>query len=58
MLIAVLGIIILIVGIVLKRSPQPGSQFSGVLNIVGLVVVILGILTSGIKIIDPGKVGV
>ncbi len=58
MLIAVLGIIILIVGIVLKRSPQPGSQFSGVLNIVGLVVVFLGILTSGIKIIEPGKVGV
>jgi len=58
MLIAILGIIILIVGIVLKRSPQPGGQFSGILNVVGLVVVFLGILTSGIKIIEPGKVGV
>ncbi|MFI5137287.1 MAG: prohibitin family protein [Sphingobacteriales bacterium] len=58
MLIAVLGIIILIVGIVLKRSPEPGSHFAGVVKTVGLVVVFLGIGASSFKIIDPGKVGV
>jgi regulator of protease activity HflC (stomatin/prohibitin superfamily) len=58
MLIAILGIIILVVGIVLKRSPEPGNRFGGILNTVGLVVVVIGILSSSFKIIDPGKVGV
>ncbi len=58
MLIAVLGIIVLIVGIVLKRSPEPGNHFAGVINIVGIIVFILGIALACVKIIDPGKVGV
>jgi regulator of protease activity HflC (stomatin/prohibitin superfamily) len=58
MLIAILGVFILIVGIVLKRSPEPGSHFSGILNTVGIVVIVLGALLSAVKIIDPGKVGV
>jgi regulator of protease activity HflC (stomatin/prohibitin superfamily) len=58
MLIAILGIIILIVGIVLKRSPEPGNHFGGIVSTVGLVVVFLGIALSGFKIIEPGKVGV
>jgi len=43
---------------VLKRSPEPGSHFAGVVKTVGLVVVFLGIGASSFKIIDPGKVGV
>jgi regulator of protease activity HflC (stomatin/prohibitin superfamily) len=58
MLIAILGIIILVVGIVLKRSPEPGSHFAGIVKTVGLVVVFLGIGASSFKVIDPGKVGV
>jgi regulator of protease activity HflC (stomatin/prohibitin superfamily) len=58
MLIAILGIIILVVGTVLKHSPEPGNRFGRTVSIVGLVVVILGILLSTIKIIEPGKVGV
>jgi regulator of protease activity HflC (stomatin/prohibitin superfamily) len=58
MLIAILGIIILIVGIVLKRSPEPGSHFANIVRIAGVIIVILGLLTSSVKIIDPGKVGV
>jgi len=58
MFIAILGIIILVVGMVLKRSPEPGSRFGGIVSTVGIVVVILGLLLSTIKIIDPGKVGV
>ena len=58
MLIAVLGVIILIVGIVLKRSPEPGSHFGGIITTVGIVVFALGIVFSAFKIIEPGKVGV
>jgi regulator of protease activity HflC (stomatin/prohibitin superfamily) len=58
MLIAILGVIVLIVGIVLKRSPEPGSRFGGIVNTVGIVIIILGLLLSTIKIIEPGKVGV
>ena len=58
MLIAVLGIIILIAGVVLQRSPQQGSQFSGTIKIVGLGVVFIGLLSSAVKVIDTGTIGV
>jgi regulator of protease activity HflC (stomatin/prohibitin superfamily) len=58
MFIAILGIIVLIVGIVLKRSPEPGSRFGGIVNTVGVVIIVLGLLLSMIKQIDAGKVGV
>jgi regulator of protease activity HflC (stomatin/prohibitin superfamily) len=58
MFIAILGIIVLIVGIVLKRSPEPGSRFGGIVNTVGIVIIVLGLLLSMIKQIDAGKVGV
>jgi regulator of protease activity HflC (stomatin/prohibitin superfamily) len=58
MLIAILGLIILVVGIVLKRSPEPGNHFGKLVSTVGVVVVVLGLLLSAVKIIEPGKVGV
>ncbi len=58
MLIAILGVIVLIVGIVLKRSPEPGSRFGGIVNTVGIVIIVLGLLLSAVKVIDPGKIGV
>ncbi|MDF2433302.1 MAG: hypothetical protein JWP44_2933 [Mucilaginibacter sp.] len=58
MLIAILGVFVLIVGIVLRRSPEPGNRLAGVVNVVGLGIVIVGLLLSSVKIIDPGKVGV
>jgi len=58
MLIAVLGVIMLIVGIVLKRSPEPGSHFSGIVTTVGVIVIVLGIAIASFKIVDPGEVGV
>ena len=58
MLIAILGIIILIAGMVMKRSPEPGSHFSGIVSTVGIVVIVLGLGLSAFKIIEPGKVGV
>ncbi|HEY5326519.1 MAG TPA: prohibitin family protein [Mucilaginibacter sp.] len=58
MLIVVLGVIVLIVGIVLKRSPEPGSHFAGIINTVGIIIIVLGISLSAFKIIEPGKAGV
>jgi regulator of protease activity HflC (stomatin/prohibitin superfamily) len=58
MLIAILGIIILVVGIVLKRSPEPGNHYGGIVNTVGIAVVVIGLATSAFKIIEPGQVGV
>ncbi|MCO5947372.1 prohibitin family protein [Mucilaginibacter flavidus] len=58
MLIAILGVIMLVVGIVLKRGPEPGNRFAGTINKVAVLVILIGILLSSVKIIDPGKVGV
>lgn len=58
MFIAILGVIVLVVGIVLKRSPEPAGRFSGTATVVGLVIVGVGLLLSIFKVIEPGKVGV
>lgn len=58
MFIAILGIIILIVGIVLKRSPEPSSRFGGIVNRVGIIVLIIGLALSMFKQIGAGEVGV
>lgn len=58
MFIAVLGVIVLIVGIVLRRTPAPGSRYSGTAISVGGAIVALGLLLSIFKTIPPGKVGV
>jgi regulator of protease activity HflC (stomatin/prohibitin superfamily) len=58
MFIAILGIIVLIVGTVLKRSPEPGNRFGGLTTIIGIVIIGLGLLFASFKVIEPGKVGV
>src|SRR5882762_583381 len=58
MFIAILGVIMLVVGIVLKSSPEPVGRFSRTISIVGIVVVVVGLLLSMFKVIEPGKVGV
>jgi len=58
MFIAILGIIILIVGIVLKRSPEPGNRFGGIVNRVGVAVIAVGLALSMFKQIGAGEVGV
>ena len=58
MFIIILGIIVLVVGTVLKRSPEPGSRFGGIVTTVGMIITGLGLLSSAFKIIPPGKVGV
>ncbi len=58
MFIAILGVIALIVGMVMKRSPEPTNKFARIVSTVGIVIIVLGILTSSYKQIEPGQVGV
>jgi regulator of protease activity HflC (stomatin/prohibitin superfamily) len=58
MFLAIVGLVILFVGVMVKRSPEPAGRFGGLVSIVGGVIVVLGLLFSSVKVIDPGKVGV
>ncbi|EHQ27202.1 prohibitin family protein [Mucilaginibacter paludis] len=58
MFIAILGIIVLIAGMVIKRSPSPNSHYSGIITIVGVVIVVIGLFSSSVKVIEQGTVGV
>jgi len=58
MIIAILGLIILVVGIVLRRSPEPSNRFARLVSIIGLIVVGIGLVTSMFKQISAGTVGV
>lgn len=58
MFIAILGVIVLIIGTVLKRSPEPGSHYGKLVTNIGIGVFVLGLMLNAIKIIQPGKVGV
>jgi regulator of protease activity HflC (stomatin/prohibitin superfamily) len=58
MFIAIIGIIILIAGVVIKGSPSPNSRYSGIIKIVGVVVVVLGLFSSSVKVIEQGTIGV
>ncbi|MFA6086439.1 prohibitin family protein [Mucilaginibacter sp.] len=58
MFVAIIGIILLVIGTMVKRSPEPGSRFGGIIRLVGIAVVALGLLFSVFKVIEPGKVGV
>jgi regulator of protease activity HflC (stomatin/prohibitin superfamily) len=58
MIVVILGIIVLIAGTVVKRSPQPSSRFGSILSVAGVVIIVAGIVSSAFKVIDPGMVGV
>ncbi|MEO7213054.1 prohibitin family protein [Mucilaginibacter sp.] len=58
MFLAIVGVIILFVGVMLKRSPEPAGRFGGLVSIVGVVIAVLGLVLSSVKVIDSGRVGV
>jgi regulator of protease activity HflC (stomatin/prohibitin superfamily) len=58
MFVAIIGAILLVIGTMVKRSPEPGSRFGGIIRLVGIIVIALGLLFSVFKVIEPGKVGV
>ncbi|CAM3959400.1 prohibitin family protein [Mucilaginibacter galii] len=58
MFIAILGVVILIAGILLKNSREAASRFGRLVSTIGAVVIALGLFLSMFKVIEPGKVGV
>src|SRR5450631_542206 len=58
MALIILGIIIIVIGLGLARSDVNLKRFSGVVWIVGLLMVAAGVLVSCIVQIDAGQVGV
>ncbi|PZX94414.1 prohibitin family protein [Flavobacterium aquariorum] len=54
----ILGIILLIVGFALSHNVNPFSKFTGLLRIIGFILIVLGIFSSMFKQIDAGQVGV
>lgn len=57
-LLLIIGIILIIVGFSLKDNANPMAKFSKTFRIVGVVIILLGVLSSTFKQIDAGKVGV
>ncbi len=58
MVFIILGIILLIAGLVISRNDDNVRRFSAPLRIAGLVVILIGILTTSIIQIDAGQIGV
>ncbi len=59
MILIVLGVFAFIIGTVLSKQENPATEkTSKLLYIVGPVLIVIGILTSCFKSIDPGQVGV
>ncbi|MDQ6480509.1 prohibitin family protein [Dyadobacter sp. LHD-138] len=58
MFILIVGILIVIAGFVLRNSYSNISRYATVFKIGGLVLIITGLLSSGIRQIDAGTIGV
>lgn len=54
----IIGVILIIVSFTLKSNESPLSKFSNLFKIFGIVVILIGLLSSAFKQIDAGKVGV
>jgi regulator of protease activity HflC (stomatin/prohibitin superfamily) len=58
MFLIVLGIIVLILTVVLLKNNPPLQKFKPIGSIIGFIFIILGIITSCVKQIDAGEIGV
>jgi regulator of protease activity HflC (stomatin/prohibitin superfamily) len=54
----IIGVILIIIGFTLKANESPLSKFSNLFRIFGIVIILIGLLSSSFKQIDAGKVGV
>ncbi len=58
MFLILLGIIVFIISFSVKKMNNQFSPFSATIRMIGLIVIVIGFLTSCIKQIDAGQVGV
>lgn len=57
-ILVVIGILLVVVGLNVNKTNNPASPYSGIIKLVGIVVIILGALLSSIVQINPGEIGV
>lgn len=58
MAIIIIGILVLIAGIAVSKSDGPYTRSGGIIKGVGVVIILVGILVSSVRQIEPGQVGV
>jgi regulator of protease activity HflC (stomatin/prohibitin superfamily) len=58
MFLIILGMLIILVSFFMTKGGSPLARFKGAARISGLVIILLGALTSMLKVIDAGDVGV
>jgi regulator of protease activity HflC (stomatin/prohibitin superfamily) len=54
----ILGIILIVISVTLKNNIGPLSKFSTQVKLLGIIVIAIGLLSSALKQINAGKVGV
>ncbi len=54
----IIGLLLIVVGYVFSKNESPLTKYASIVRIVGVVVIVLGVLTSLFKQIEAGKVGV
>ncbi len=54
----IIGVILIIISFTLKANESQLSKFSNLFKILGVVIILIGLLSSAFKQIDAGKVGV
>lgn len=58
MFLIILGIIVIVIGFVLGRTESPVKPYTGIIRIVGFLLLLAGAGLSAVKQIEPGYVGV
>ncbi len=58
MFLIVIGIIVIIAGFVIAKNDSPIRSYSGVIRIVGIVLLLIGLAFTSVVQIEPGQVGV
>ncbi len=54
----IFGLVVLLIGIFSGKQESPIAKFKGLITIAGIVIIIIGLATSAIRLINPGQVGV
>ena len=54
----IFGIIIVFIGLTVRKDALPLGKFKNLISTIGVIVALLGLLTTTIKVIDAGHIGV
>jgi regulator of protease activity HflC (stomatin/prohibitin superfamily) len=58
MFLIIIGIIVIVLGFILVKTESPAQPYTGIIKIVGILILLVGVSLSAVKQIEPGNVGV